>query len=79
MRTPTWVFTQVIKVGAQFLLPNIEIKNGRVGAINLEQLDVLLNSLKTYWEYGKQKSILDEIKAPVATAIEGKNVFDYEL
>ncbi len=32
-------------------------------AINVEQLDVLLESLKSYWEYSNQKSFLDEIKA----------------
>jgi hypothetical protein len=52
---------------------------GRVGAINLEQLDVLLESLKTYWDYSNQKSFLDEIKAPGTGTYKAENVFAYEL
>lgn len=52
---------------------------GRVGAINLEQLDVLLNSLKTYWDYTNQKSFLAEIKASPTTAIRAENELAYEL
>ncbi|GEM_PF-4477800 len=52
---------------------------GGVGAINLEQLDVLLNSLKTYWDYTKQKSFLDEIKAPATIVKRTENELTYEL
>jgi hypothetical protein len=52
---------------------------GRVGAINLEQLDLLLNSLKTYWDYSNQKSFLAEIKAPTTIAAKAENVSAYEL
>jgi hypothetical protein len=60
-------------------LSEYKLTFGRVGAINLEQLDLLLNSLKTYWDYTNQKSFLEEIKAPVTSVIEGKNVLGYEL
>lgn len=56
-----------------------QLKNGRVGAINLEQLDVLLDSLKTYWGYTNQKSFLDEIKAPITKVNEAEKVLAYEL
>ncbi len=36
---------------------------GRGGAINLERLDILLKSLKTYWDYSSQKGFIDEITA----------------
>ena len=36
---------------------------GRVGAINLEQLDTLLLSLKTYWDYSNNKGLLETIRA----------------
>jgi hypothetical protein len=36
--------------------------SGRVGAINLEQLDALLDSLKTYWDYSKSKLFLADLK-----------------
>lgn len=52
---------------------------GRLGAINLEQLDLLLNSLKTYWDYSNQKSFLAEIKASPTTAIRAENELAYEL
>jgi hypothetical protein len=39
------------------------IKIGRVGAINLEQLDTLLLSLKTYWDYSNNKGLLETIRA----------------
>ena len=52
---------------------------GRVGAINLEQLDVLLNSLKTYWDYSNQKSFLAEIKASPTPATRAENELAYEL
>ena len=32
---------------------------GRVGAINLEQLDTLLLSLKTYWDYSFTEHLLN--------------------
>jgi hypothetical protein len=54
-------------------------KNGRVGAINLEQLDLLLNSLKTYWDYSNQRSFLTKIKASQAVLKEGNNVLAFEL
>jgi hypothetical protein len=37
--------------------------SGRVGAINLEQLDTLLLSLKTYWDYSNNKGLLETIRA----------------
>jgi hypothetical protein len=52
---------------------------GRVGAINLEQLDTLLLSLKTSWDYTSQKSFLDEIKAPPAKISALQNEYAYEL
>lgn len=51
----------------------------RVGAINLEQLDVLLDSLKTYWDYTNQKSFLDEIKHPTVSTVSVENMLIYEL
>lgn len=57
----------------------IEISSGRVGAINLEQLDVLLNSLKTYWDYSNQKSFLAEIKSSQTSVNEAEKVLAYEL
>lgn len=56
-----------------------KILDGRVGAINLEQLDVLLSSLKTYWDYSSQQSFLNEIKASPIKPNEAENVFAYEL
>lgn len=53
--------------------------SGRVGAINLEQLDVLLDSLKTYWDYTNQKSFLDEIKHPIVSTVSVENMLIYEL
>jgi hypothetical protein len=53
--------------------------SGRLGAINLEQLDVLLESLKSYWDYSNQKSFLDEIKAAPAKAKEAELLLTYEL
>ncbi len=52
---------------------------GRLGAIELEQLDVLLESLKSYWDYSNQKSFLDEIKASPLKVIEPENALAYEL
>ena len=37
------------------LVETTDILHGRVGAINLEQLDALLSSLKAYWGYSKDK------------------------
>lgn len=53
--------------------------NGRLGAINLEQLETLLLSLKTYWDYSSQKSFLDEIQSSVTIAVRAKSVAVYEL
>ncbi len=36
---------------------------GQAEAINLEQLDVLLESLKTYWDYSNNKALLADIDA----------------
>lgn len=58
-------------------LDNVSL--GRVGAINLEQLDVLLNSLKTYWDYSNKKSFFDEIKVPITNATRVENELAYEL
>jgi hypothetical protein len=63
----------------QHLLFFLVTRIGRVGAINLEQLDLLLYSLKTYWDYINQKSFLDEIKAPMTKAISAENELIYEL
>ncbi len=52
---------------------------GRVGAIKLERLDVLLNSLKTYWDYSNQKSLLAEIKTSPTLVSKAGNVLAYEL
>jgi len=52
---------------------------GRVGAINLEQLDILLLSLKTYWDYTNQKSFLDEIKSTPTKVIATQPLYEYEL
>lgn len=56
-----------------------QIVNGRLGAINLEQLDLLLNSLKTYWDYTNQKGFLDEIKTTPINANGTQKVLAYEL
>jgi hypothetical protein len=40
-----------------------KISNGRVGAINLEHLELLLDSLKTYWNYSNQQGLLNEMGA----------------
>lgn len=71
----------VIKLNSPYdLMDDLsEISRGRVGAINLEQLDVLLYTLKTYWDYSNQKSFLAEIKATPSTVKKGNNVFAYEL
>lgn len=50
-----------------------------LGAINLEQLDVLLESLKSYWDYTNQKSFLAEIKSSVTIDTRTENVPAYEL
>ncbi len=52
---------------------------GRLGAINLEQLDALLLSLKSSWDYSNQKSFLDEIKTAPAKAREAELMLTYEL
>ena len=57
----------------------MDFLDGRVGAINLEQLEVLLNSLKTYWDYSNQKSFLAEIEASPTTVIRVENGLAYEL
>ena len=71
----------VIKLNPPYnLLVDLDkVSLGRVGAINLEQLDVLLNSLKTYWDYTNQKSFLDEIKAPITNVTRIENELAYEL
>ena len=51
----------------------------RVGAINLEQLDLLLESLKSYWDYSSQKNFLDEVKSSPTTPIRAENQLAYEL
>ena len=56
-----------------------KVPSGRVGAINLEQLDALLLSLKSYWDYSPQKSFLDKIKAPYTKVSEAEKVPAYEL
>ena len=52
---------------------------GRLGAINLEQLDVLLESLKSSWDYSNQKSFLGELKALPTKTSEAEKVLAYEL
>jgi len=71
----------VIKLNPPYnLLVDLDkVSLGRVGVINLEQLEVLLNSLKTYWDYSNQSSFLAEIKAAPTVLEEGNNVFAYEL
>jgi hypothetical protein len=52
---------------------------GRVGAINLEQLDSLLVSLKSYWGYSNQKASLYEINATSAQFEGSQQSLAYEL
>jgi len=46
-----------------FLVEGLNFLHGRVGAINLEQLDTLFNSLKTYWDYSNNNALLAELKS----------------
>jgi hypothetical protein len=48
---------------------------GRLGAIKLEQLDALLLSLKTYWDYSNNKALLAELR----TLDKQPALEDYEL
>ena len=50
-----------------------ELSSGRVGAINLEQLNTLLSSLKTYWDTS------DSIQEILQVDIVNKQVSMYEL
>lgn len=56
-----------------------KILNGRVGAINVEQLDELLLSLKTYWEYSDNSAWLQEIRASQTKTTSQAREFAYEL
>jgi hypothetical protein len=59
---------------------NYKHKNfGRVGAINLEQLNTLLLSLKTYWDYSNNKSLLAELKIKPKQSTLHDYQLDYEL
>lgn len=50
-----------------------------IGAINLEQLDELLLSLKTYWDYSNQKGLIDEVRAYPTKTPEPEYMLAYEL
>ena len=52
---------------------------GRVGAINLEQLDTLLLSLKTYWDYSNNKGLFEAIKTIHAQPTRHEYELAYEL
>jgi len=83
VRRPTWGLLSGCHIGRYPAKKKSELFSdffyGRVGAINLEQLDVLLESLKSYWDYTSQKSFLDEIKAPTTKVIRAENELTYEL
>lgn len=56
-----------------------EISTGRVGAISLEQLDTLLNSLKTYWDYSNNKALLAGVRASKQKSLTNNFMPAYEL
>lgn len=58
---------------------DLKSSNGRVGAINLEQLDALFLALKTCWDYSNQKDFFEGIKAPNVGVYKAESVFAYEL
>jgi hypothetical protein len=53
--------------------------NGRVGAINLEQLDLLLESLKTYWDYTNNSALFTELRAADGRSVQEDYQLAYEL
>lgn len=52
---------------------------GRLGAINVEQLNELLESLKSSWDYSSRKGFFGEIEALANSDNRAENVFAYEL
>lgn len=58
---------------------SLEIPPGRVGAIKVEQLDELLLSLKTYWDYSNNSAWLQDVRANQASTANGTRELAYEL
>lgn len=71
----------VIKLNPPYnlLVDLAEISSGRVGAINLEQLEFLLNALKTYWNYSSQQGLLNEMSAKPVDRAGAQETPLYEL
>lgn len=56
-----------------------KVSSGRAEAINFEQLDVLLLSLKSYWDYSNQRPFWPKSKASPINANESQKVLAYEI
>lgn len=56
-----------------------KVSSGRVGAINLEQLDTLLLSLKSYWETTTHNDLFSSLIAPAVQIGVNIHEHDYEL
>ena len=52
---------------------------GRVGAINLEQLETLLSSLKTYWDNSNNKALFTELRTIYDRPAQSAKELNYEL
>ena len=60
-------------------LSKISFGRRRLGAINLEQLETLLESLKIYWDYSKNRGLIDDLKTMIPQTKEPSYVNLYEL